>query len=320
MPENPSPPSNLKKWIVAARPWALPASTMPVLYGTTLAFVVGNSRFSLFRFVLALAGMVLLHSAANMLSDIFDFKRGLDKEITPASGALVRGWLAPARLAGASAVLFIAGIAVGLVLVKLTGALLLIWIGAAGVAVGASYTFLKARALGDLAVFFNFGILGALGAYLVQKPYFSWIPVIWTVPMALLVMAILHANNWRDILSDRERKITTVAALLGDAGSLIYYGFLIFGPFAIILGLIIVPRIVAPIYEPMPWPSAAVLAALPQASGLWKRARRRHSPFHPMDFILLDGATARFNLVFGLILTASLWVQYLLETKFYWVY
>ena len=39
-----------------------------------------------------------------------------------------------------------------------------------------------------------------LGAWVVQTRSFSWIPVLWTVPMSMLVIGILHANNWRDIL------------------------------------------------------------------------------------------------------------------------
>ena len=88
-----SAPSTLKKWIVAARPWSFPASTMPVIFGTSLAFVVGGVRLDVLRFLLALLAMVVLHSAANMLSDVFDFKRGLDTQVTPVSGAIVRGWL-----------------------------------------------------------------------------------------------------------------------------------------------------------------------------------------------------------------------------------
>ena len=85
--------------------------------------------------------------------------------------------------------------------------------------IGAFYTVLKFRALGDLAVFLNFGILGALGAWVVQIETFSWMPVVWTVPMAMLVVAILHANNWRDTISDTERRVRTIASLLGDKGS-----------------------------------------------------------------------------------------------------
>jgi len=301
----------IRKWTVAGRPWALPASTMPVIFGTSLAVVIGGGSFGIFRFLLALIGMMILHTAANMLSDVFDFKRGLDKDVTPVSGAIVRGWLSPRQVGAGSAALFFLGSAIGLYLVYLTGTVLLI-IGGAGVAIGIFYTGLKYHALGDFAVFLNFGILGSLGGWVVQTKGFSWIPVVWTIPMAMLVPAILHANNWRDTISDKERRVTTVASLLGDRGSLFYYGFLIFGPFAIILGFIFIPPLISEQLIAMPLTFLAILLALPRALSLWGRARRRHSPRRPLDFIILDGATANYNLIFGLLCTAAVWLHFLL--------
>lgn len=303
--------SIVKKWVVAGRPWALPASSMPVIFGTSLAVVIGGASLSAVRFILTLMGMIILHTAANMLSDVFDYRRGLDRDITPVSGAIVRGWLTPRQVAAGAGVLFLLGSAIGLYLVFIIGPVLLI-IGAVGVAIGVFYTGLKYHALGDLAVFLNFGILGSLGAWVVQTQSFSWLPVIWTVPMAMLVSAILHANNWRDSVTDRERRVTTVASLLGDRGSLYYYGFLIFGPFFIDLALISIPRLVSVSSEAMPAAFFLVLIALPKALSLWGRARRRHAPRKPMDFVILDGATANYNLVFGLLSTAAVWVQFLL--------
>jgi 1,4-dihydroxy-2-naphthoate octaprenyltransferase len=89
----PNAPSTPRKWLVAVRPWSFPASTMPVAFGTALAVVMGEARFSPLRFLWAIATMVLLHAAANILSDVFDFRHGLDREVTPVSGAVVRGWL-----------------------------------------------------------------------------------------------------------------------------------------------------------------------------------------------------------------------------------
>jgi len=312
MSKNAQAPSILKKWIIAARPWALPASTMPVVFGTSLAVVTGGARLDLLRFLLALLAMVVLHSAANMLSDVFDFRRGLDKDVTPVSGAIVRGWLSGKSVAAGSGVLFLAGIGFGLWLVALTGTVLLI-IGLAGVTIGASYTLLKYHALGDSAVFLNFGLLGSLGAWVVQTKEFSWIPVIWTVPMAMLVIAILHANNWRDTISDAERRVKTFASILGDRGSLVYYGFLIFGSMAIIFGLIFVPRFVSAGLPAMPWTFVVILFALPRALHLWGRARRRRNPRQPMDFIILDGATAQYNWIFGVLCTVALWLEYFLK-------
>ena len=123
--------------------------------------------------------------------------------------------------------------------------------------------------------------------------------------MALLVIAILHANNWRDIASDGGRRVMTVAGHLGDRGAFAYYGFLLFGPFVIDLALIGVPRIAGGPLRPMPLTFLLVLLALPNALALWGRAVRRACPRRPMDFIILDGATAHHNLVFGLLSTAA---------------
>ncbi len=302
----------LRKWVVAARPWALPASTMPVLFGTSLAVVVGRAPFSPVRFLLALAAMVILHSAGNMLSDVFDFKRGLDREATPLSGAIIRGWLSARQVVRGSIVLFAAGSALGVLLAVLSSPVLL-GVGGAGLLLGAGYSFLKRYALGDLAVFLNFGILGALGAWIVQTRSFSWIPVVWTVPMAMLVSGILHANNWRDSASDRERGVSSFASVLGDRGSLVYYGFLIFGPFAIVLTLIVLPQATAASFPGMPWTFLLVFLALPRAISLFGRGLRRHAPHHPWDFVVLDGATAQYNLLYGLLSTAAVWLSLLVR-------
>lgn len=297
----------LQKWLIAVRPWSLPASTMPVLFGTSLAVGIARARLDVSLFLLAFLGMVLLHLAANMLSDVFDFRRGLDRQVTPVSGAIVRGWLPDEQVLFGSIVLFALGCAIGLYLVARVG-WILFFIGGAGVAIGVGYSVLKVYALGDLAVFLNFGILGSLGAWVVQTRTFSWIPVLWTIPMAMLVSAILHANNWRDSTIDKEKGVTSLASLIGDRGSLLYYGFLIFGPFAIDLGFIFLPRFLSRSLEAMPFTFLIVFLAIPNALFLWERARHRHSPRRPLDFVVLDGATSRFNLIFGLLSTAAVWL------------
>lgn len=290
----------------------MPASTMPVIFGTSLAVVIGGVALDGVGFLLAFLGMVVLHSAANMLSDVYDYERGLDKIVTPVSGAIVRGWLSSRQVKTGSIVLFTIGSLIGLLLVYMTGMILLI-VGAVGVVIGLFYTVLKYRALGDLAVFLDFGILGSLGAWIVQKESFSWLPVLWTIPMAMLVSAILHANNWRDTVSDKERRIITVAAFLGDKPSLIYYSFLLFGPFVILLCYILIPRMFSLGLTPMSYTFLLTIIAVPNAIKLWKRALRRHNPRQPMDFIILDGATAQHNLIFGLLCTAAVWFQYILK-------
>jgi 1,4-dihydroxy-2-naphthoate octaprenyltransferase len=308
LPPNAADPPLGKKWLIAARPWSFPASTMPVVFGTSLAVVIGGARLDVLRFLWAFATMVVLHGAANMLSDVFDFRGGLDRDVTPVSGAVVRGWLTDRQVLAGAVVLFLIGGASGFFIALTTGRDLFV-IGGLGLVVGAGYTLLKARALGDLAVFLDFGLLGSAGAWMVQTQKFSWLPVLWAVPMAMLVIAILHANNWRDTLSDKEHRVNTVAGLLGDKGSLVYYGVLIFTGFVFYPAVILIPRLASAGLVPMPWTFCVVFLALPNARRLWRRALLRATPRRPMDFVILDGATADHNLVFGLLSTAAVWLE-----------
>ena len=301
-------PSWLQKWWTALRPFALPASSMSVVFGSVLAVTIGGASFDLPLFLAALLGMMLLHTGGNLLNDVFDYKKGIDRHVNPVSGAVVRGWIGPRDALVAGCLFLLLGSVLGVYIVSRVGAPIL-WIGAAGVAIGVLYTWgpypFKFNALGDLAVFLNFGILGALGAWTVQTGVPSWTPVIWAVPMSMLVVGILHANNWRDIASDTDGSIRTVANLLGETASHAYYTLLVLGPFVVILLLILLswafdltPR--------MPLTFLVTLLAVPLAVKRLKMAANRHQSGHVQNFLALDGTTAQLNLLFGVLCTAAL--------------
>jgi 1,4-dihydroxy-2-naphthoate octaprenyltransferase len=109
------------KWWISIRPFALPASTMPVVFGTVLAVVYGGYAFNPLYFILAFLGMVILHSGANILSDIYDFRKGLDTVPTPVSGGIVRGIISEKEAKTASVLMLITGTIIGILLTILTG-------------------------------------------------------------------------------------------------------------------------------------------------------------------------------------------------------
>lgn len=65
-----------KKWLIAGRPWSLPASSHSV-FGASLAATVGwvKLQIELASFITA-GHVIFLHMAANMLSDVVDWKQG----------------------------------------------------------------------------------------------------------------------------------------------------------------------------------------------------------------------------------------------------
>jgi len=300
--------SFFKTYWIASRPFSFPASSMPVMLGTMLAVAVGGVQPNWLLFLLALIGMTFLHAGANILNDVCDFEKGLDREVLPVSGAVVRKLLTPRQALKGAIVLFALGSVIGLILAALTTWSIII-IGLIGLASGVLYSAtsigLKYRALGDLTVLLNFGILGCLGAWMVQSAGFSWIPLLWAIPQGLLIAAILHANNWRDIQGDTNGGFKTVAALLGDKGSQVYYEVLIFSPFALLLIYMLLPRIVS--FSPaLPWTFVVVFLALPLALVLRKKSRQRAGDQPHFEFLTLDGATARLNLAFGLLCVVAL--------------
>jgi 1,4-dihydroxy-2-naphthoate octaprenyltransferase len=305
--EAPVPPL-FKKWWVAIRPFSLPASTMSVIFGTTLAVTIGKAAFNPGLFLMAFIGMALLHACSNLLNDVFDYKKGIDRQVNPVSGAVVRGWITPATALRAGLLFMAVGTLLGLAIVSRVG-MPIFWIGALGVTIGILYTWgplpLKFNGMGDLAVFLNFGILGSLGAWTVQTGSLSWTPVIWSVPMSLLVVAILHANNWRDINSDSAGDIRTMASMLGDALSETYYTFLLLAPFACILLLILLSWVDG-LRPRMPLSFLITLFLIPGAFKLIQKGRHRSTPENPHDFIALDGDTGKLNLLFGILCTLAL--------------
>lgn len=74
---------SLKEWFVVTRYWSFPVSTMPVVATFAYLFSMGMlpGGFKPWAILLlSLLGVVLLHSAGNVLSDWADYRSGVDNE------------------------------------------------------------------------------------------------------------------------------------------------------------------------------------------------------------------------------------------------
>jgi 1,4-dihydroxy-2-naphthoate octaprenyltransferase len=309
-------PGRLKTWLIAVRPFAFPAPVVPVLYGTVLAVVLGGAGFHLPLFVLTLCAMLSLAAGTNILSDIHDYLQGLDRKPTPVSGAVVRGLLTRGRALRGSVICIIIGCILGAFIIIRTGWQLLA-IAAAGIAMGVFYTqpplSLKYRGLGDLAVFLAYGVLATCGAWTVQTGQLTAVPLVWSLPISLLVVAIVHANNWRDLKTDRERGVRTFAGILGERGSKTYYVSLIAGAFGVTALLVLVTGVLR-LWKPRaPLTVFMALLLFPMAVRLIRGVSIEARAADPHALLLLDARTARLHLLFGVTLTASLLLDLLLD-------
>jgi 1,4-dihydroxy-2-naphthoate octaprenyltransferase len=295
-------PRGLKLWLVAVRPFAYTASVTAVLLGLALAYHAAQPiRWGLFA--LTLVGVVCFHTGANLLNDCFDYARGLDNEVRRFSGAVVRGWLTRRQVFRAALVFLGVGTLCGLVLVWAAGWVVLL-LGAVGALIAAGYTgprvCFKYAGLGDPAIFLAFGVLPVFGTFWVQARTWDASPLLWSVPLAMITVAILHSNNWRDIQSDAARRCRTLAGALGESGSAGYYHVLILGPF-VLTGLFLLGRLALGVPAAAPLTVLAVVLALPKAMQLLRVGRDSD----PERFDTLDGLTAQLQLAFGLLLSAA---------------
>jgi len=214
-------------WFRATRPWSFTASFVPVALGGALAWAEGYFNPGLF--LLTLVGGTSVHAGTNLINTYGDYMSGVDTvESAVTNPQLVTGELKPrsVKLAGVAAFVFAS--LIGLLLTYYSG-----WpvfaIGCLGVIAGYSYTAgfypYKYKGLGTILVFFLMGPLMVWPAYFIQTGKYSLAPVLASLPVAMLVAAILHANDIRDVVCDRAAGIRTLAMAIGLRNSLLlYYG------------------------------------------------------------------------------------------------
>ncbi len=223
-----------KNWIIATRPWSFPASSMPALLTISYIFFLKNAITTDINWVygvLAMIGAVLFQASGNLIGDYFDYKFKVDRKDTfGSSRMLVDGVFKPKSIFTYGISFLVIGILLGLFLFINTGTDLL-WIGAIGVLGTYFYYKMKFIALGDLLIFIIYGPLIGLGTAYVMTNQLHWDVLLLNIPVAFLVVNILHANNTRDIRDDGKANIKTQAMILGIKGAKIQYILLALGAY-----------------------------------------------------------------------------------------
>ena len=207
-----------------------------VALGCALCYKM-TSHFDVFVVVLTFITILAVHAAGNLVNTYYDYIKGIDSKISD-DRTLVDQVLTSQEVVRLGALSYVIG-CIGLCGLVMTSSASLVQLSLlffGGLSASFLYTggfALKYYALGDLVVVITFGPLAVLFAYVAQCGNFSWMPLLYAIPLVLNTESILHSNNTRDMKQDQLKGIVTLAILLGQRGSYILFMFLMFAPYVI---------------------------------------------------------------------------------------
>ena len=291
------------EWIVwwrLLRPHTLTASFVPVCIGTALALPDPNFR-PLFFFMMLIASM-LIQCATNMFNEYYDYKRGLDtEESVGIGGAIVRDGVAPQivyKIAiGCLAIAFLLGF-----YISSQTSWWIIGIGLICMIVAYLYSGgpcpISSTPFGELFAGLFLGVIVIQIAYYIQTGFFNRLSILISIPTAILIGAILMANNIRDIEEDTLHGRRTLAILLGRQRAVTFLA----GMFAISILWVATMSFTKAISF---WP-LLVLVSLPKAVTAIQKFRNASVRQAEIEAMV---ATAQTNTIFGLALAIGLVLQ-----------
>jgi len=291
--------SQIKKYMIATRPWSFTMSLISVTVGTLLAAEEGPIGWTWFA-VTAL-GITLFHAAANVINDYYDTLYKIDQPDSPTAKyrpqPILSGMLTPRQLLWEAVILFALTFTIGLTTAFIRSYHVL-WIGIIGLLTSIYYTAgpvkFKYRALGEFAVFMMWGPLMVEGAYAVQRQVLSVKALYISIPFGILVALVLFANNMRDIDYDSRHNVKTLSIVLGSHKSYILFAVLIMTAYASVLGMIALGILSL-------W-GFLIFLSLPKALSLLKTFKEKIPD-------MADALTAQFDTVFGILLITAILLE-----------
>jgi 1,4-dihydroxy-2-naphthoate octaprenyltransferase len=287
----------MRTWVLGARPRTLVAAVCPVLVGTAVA--ASEGPVVAWRALAALVVALALQVGVNYANDYSDGLRGTDNpgRLGP-TRLTASGLAAPAAVRRAAAAAFAAAALAGLALAVAVDLRLLL-VGLAAIAAAVLYTGgprpYGYAGFGELAVLAFFGVVATCGSAYVQLERVPAAALAASLPVGLGAVAILLANNVRDVDGDRLAGKRTLAVRLGRARAR--------GLFVAVVAAMFASAALLGLARP---PVLLTLAAIPLAVVPVRLVRTRSDG---PGLVAALGATARLQLAVSLLLTAGLWMS-----------
>ncbi|MCA0329379.1 MAG: 1,4-dihydroxy-2-naphthoate polyprenyltransferase [Actinobacteria bacterium] len=262
---------------------------LPPAADTPLAFAV--------RVLLALVVALALQIGVNYANDYSDGIRGTDEARVGPVRLVGQKLASPRSVKVAAFACFGVAALAGLALVVMTQAWWLLLVGAAAIVAAWFYTGGPSpygyAGLGEVFVFVFFGLVAVMGTTYVLALQLTGLALAGGIACGSLSVAILLANNLRDIPTDAVSGKRTLAVRLGDARTRTGY-----------IAALAVPFVVAGVLAltTTPWTLLA-LVALPLAAA---PARTVRQGALGRDLVPVLAGTGRLLLVYAVLLAAGI--------------
>lgn len=208
----------ISKWLITTRAAVLIMTFISAAIAGLLAARAGH--FDVLRWVLVAFGLVFAHATNNILNDLTDYKRGVDKDnyfrTVYGPQPIQQGLMSEREVYIYAAVTGLIALVCGIALVAMTGTLTLILM-AAGAFFVLFYTWpLKYIGLGELAVLVVWGPLMIGGGYFVITGQWDWTVVLASLPYALGTVTVIFGKHIDKLKEDKAKHIRTLPVLIGE--------------------------------------------------------------------------------------------------------
>jgi 1,4-dihydroxy-2-naphthoate polyprenyltransferase len=290
-----------KIWWKLTRPHTLTAAFVPVFIGTALARLETSIDIPLF--LAMLLACLIIQAATNMINEYYDYKRGLDHaESVGIGGAIVRDGIKPTTVIRLAFILFGIAMLLGVYICMNSNW----WIAAIGslcMLVAYLYTGgpvpIAYTPFGELFAGVFMGLIIILISFYIQTGTVTAGSILISVPIVILVGAILMANNIRDLDGDKENGRKTLAILLGRKNAIRFLGMMFIVSYLWIIALVISNNVSL-------W-LLLVLISIPKAVNAIKGFIGKTMPIQMAPAMK---ATAQTNTIFGFLISIGLFISY----------
>ncbi len=286
--------ANIQEYIQGARPKTLSAAIVPVALGSTLGFwhlekQLNQNSFSIAVMIACLIVSLALQIGVNYANDYSDGIKGVDENRLGPMRLVGSGKAKPRSVLLAMIISFTIASISG-IYVASQSSWWLIAIGAMCIVLAWFYTGSKHPygyyGFGEIAAFICFGLVATVGTFFALTNEISKESIFAGVLTGVFSIAILLANNIRDIENDSKSNKKTLAVRLGVNNAKLAFKMMFF---FVAISLVLLSLSIS-----LVWLALALLVlALPVINKM-TRANEAN------QYIEILVATSKLNLVFGI--------------------